>query len=83
MSAAPTKEELIKRATALESALEKDIERVRTSHPIEAKVLEVERRELKVLSGELATAKLPAVVAVLEIRLTAVERRVIETLHPH
>ena len=80
MSAAPTKEELEKRAAALEAKLETAIEKVRSTHPIEAGILRVEERELKLLSGELALARLPLVVAALERRLSEVEHRVEEQL---
>jgi len=78
--AAPTKEELEKRATDLETKLQAEVDKVRTGHPVEARILESEIRELKLLAGELATAKNAQVVAHLETRLAGVERRADETI---
>ena len=76
MNAATIKEELEKRAAALEARLATVIERVRSTHPIEARILLVEERELKLLAGELALARFPLIVAALERRLNELEIRV-------
>ena len=76
MSAATIKEELERRAAALEKELETVIERVKTTNPTEARILQIEEQELKRLSGALALAQLPLLVAALERRLNELEIRV-------
>jgi hypothetical protein len=78
--AAPTKEELEKKATDLETQLQAEVDKVRTTHPMEVRILETEIRELKLLAGELATAKNAQVIAHLETRLAGVERRAAEII---
>jgi hypothetical protein len=80
VSAAQIREELEKRAAALGARLEAAIEKVMSTNPNVARILQVEERELKVLVGELAFARLSLVVAALERRLSETERRVEEQL---
>ena len=60
--------------------METDIEKVKATHPHEARILQTEERALKLLAGELSTATREQVIAHLEQRLTALERRVQESL---
>jgi hypothetical protein len=81
VAAAPvSKEDLLKRATDLETRLAAAEEKVRTSNPVEAKILEAELKTLKVLSKDLEDAKEAAVVARLEMALDAAERAADATL---
>ena len=60
--------------------METDIEKVKATHPTEARILQGEERALKLLAGELTTATREPVIRHLEERLAGLERRVQESL---
>ena len=64
----------------MEAQIDTDIEKVKTAHPIEARILEGEKRALKTLSAELDKATNETMVKHLEERLNQLERRVAESL---
>ena len=80
VSAAPTKEELIKTAEGIDAAIGAEIEKIRKTHPGSIATLDSERREIKTLISELNSAKLPTVIANLERRLTLVGTRAEATI---
>ena len=64
----------------MEAKIDADVAKVASKNPAQILILEEEKIELKVLSGELKIAKQPEVVNSLERRLSDVEKKVADTL---